>query len=68
MIESEYSIIKIKTTWNRNMSLLYAVIADTSMIKNIQILKLNCILEILARNWINDSSKYKLLQNNMLKY
>ncbi len=40
------------------MSLLYAVVADSLMVKHLSVSKLNNVLNILASKWLDDSSKF----------
>lgn len=55
--ETENSVVRILNTWNKSFSIFYVTIADSTMLKNVTITKLNQILNNLASKWDFKSSK-----------
>ena len=53
---NEYYVVRIHSTWNKSMSFFYATIADTSLLKNMNNLKINNILNTLNSKWDRNSS------------
>lgn len=49
-LEQNYSVVRIRNTWNKSFSLFYATIADTSTMKIFPV-KLNTILNQIALKW-----------------
>ena len=58
--EYKYSIVKLNTSWNKIYSILYVVIADTSLIRVKEMKKVNNILNNLSCKWTNNNGKIKI--------
>ncbi len=55
--ETKYPIVRIHNTWNKSMSIFYATVADTTLMKNMNNLKINQILATLNSKWNSHNSK-----------
>ena len=55
---NEFYVVRINSTWNKIMSFFYATIADTSLLKNMNNLKINNILNTLNSKWDRNTSMF----------
>jgi len=55
-------------SWNKSFSIFYVTIADSTMLKNVNISKLNQILANLASKWDFKSGKLNLFLHYFKKY
>ena len=55
--EFKYPIVRIHNAWNKSMSIFYATLADTSLMKKMTNVKIMQILATLNSKWHGNNSK-----------
>jgi hypothetical protein len=61
MNEFKYPIVRIHNTWNKSMSIFYATVADTTLMKNMNYNKISQILSTLNSKWNTHNRNYFII-------